>query len=187
MQGNHKNFGLYLRKFFQPKKCLINLAQHSISKENKQQITLPLQTSSCDIFCLRCKETEISSNVIKDYVWGKPVVTEIVGNGGAMFKFKHVNEKEIYDELKNLKRKKAQGLDDFPPGLLKDGASLIAKPLSYIINMSLSEGVIPTEWKAAKVTPLHKSGSSAELRTIDRSLFSLHFRKFLSVLFTGSC
>ena len=65
--------------------------------------------------------------------------------------------------MKNLKRKKAQGLDDFPPGLLKDAASLIAQPLTYVINMSLSEGVIPTEWKAAKVTPLHKSGPRTEL------------------------
>ena len=29
--------------------------------------------------------------------------------------------------------------------------------------MSLSEGIIPTEWKAAKVTPLHKSGPRTEL------------------------
>ena len=29
--------------------------------------------------------------------------------------------------------------------------------------MSMSEGVIPTEWKAAKVTPLHKSESKLEI------------------------
>ena len=101
--------------------------------------------------------------MIKDYVWGKSNVAGIVGTGGVNFKFKYVNEKEIYDELKNLKRKKAQCLDDFLPGLLKDATSLIAKPLTYVINISLSEGVIPTEWKAAKVTPLHKSEPRTEL------------------------
>ena len=81
---------------------------------------------------------------------------EVVRN--VKFKFMHISKKEVYVELKNLKRKDAQGLDDCPPGLLKDAASLIAEPLAHVINMSLDEGVIPREWKAAKVAPLHKSG-----------------------------
>ena len=52
---------------------------------------------------------------------------------------------------------------NFPPGLLTDAASLIAKLLTYVINMSLSEGVIPTEWKATKVIPLYKSGLRTEI------------------------
>ena len=87
----------------------------------------------------------------------------VVRNEGLKFKFKRVSGIEIYVELKNLKRKKAQGLDDFPPGLLKDAASLIAKPLAYVINMSLDEGLIPREWKTAKVTPLYKSGPNTEI------------------------
>ena len=35
----------------------------------------------------------------------------------------------------------------------------IAKPISYIINLSLQSGQVPTEWKTAQVIPLHKSGS----------------------------
>jgi len=70
---------------------------------------------------------------------------------------------QIYKELRNLKRKKVTGLDNFPPGLLKDAASVIAKPLTYIINLSLRSGAVPAEWKEAKVLPLFKSGSSTEI------------------------
>ena len=63
------------------------------------------------------------------------------------FLFRTVKEEEILTELKNLKRKKATGLDNLPPGLLKDAARVIAKPLTFIINLSLQTGVIPTDWK----------------------------------------
>ena len=43
------------------------------------------------------------------------------------FLFRSVKEEEILTELKNLKRKKATGLDNLPPGLLKDAAEVIAK------------------------------------------------------------
>ena len=79
------------------------------------------------------------------------------------FLFRSLKEEEILTELKNLKRKKATGLDNLPPGLLKDAAGVIAKPLTFIINLSLETGVVPTEWKMAKVIPIFKSGSMAEI------------------------
>ena len=77
--------------------------------------------------------------------------------------FRAVNETEIFKELKLLRRKKATGLDNFPPGLSKDAASVIAKPLAFVINLSLETGSVPAEWKVAKVIPQFKSGSSAEI------------------------
>ena len=50
--------------------------------------------------------------------------------GGASFAWKETTEQEIEDAKKE-----------------KDPASLITKPLTYVINMSLSEEVILTEWK----------------------------------------
>ena len=47
--------------------------------------------------------------------------------------------------------------------MLKDAAGIIVKPLTYIIILSLATGFIPTDWKAAKVIPLFKSGSTAEI------------------------
>ena len=60
--------------------------------------------------------------------------------------------------LKGIKRNKSAGTDDLPPGMIKDCASSIASPLSYIINLSLTSGIVPDIWKEAKITPVHKSG-----------------------------
>ena len=47
--------------------------------------------------------------------------------------------------------------------LLKDSADIVAKPLTSIINTSLLTGIVPDEWKGAKVTPLHKKGAKSNL------------------------
>ena len=47
--------------------------------------------------------------------------------------------------------------------MLKDAALVLTKPLTFIINLSLETGVVPSEWKVAKVLPLYKSGSLAEI------------------------
>ena len=73
----------------------------------------------CEYFSSVAKQLKSKNHAIKYELLGKPVYAGVVRNNGVTFKFKHVNEKEVYVELKNLKRKKAQGLDDFPPGLLR--------------------------------------------------------------------
>ena len=65
----------------------------------------------------------------------------------------------VQKELLSLKRNKSPGIDNLPPNLLKDGAREIAKPLCRLINQSLTESVVPIEWKHAKITPIHKSGT----------------------------
>eukprot|EP00794_Sanderia_malayensis_P021363 gene21363-23443_t len=41
------------------------------------------------------------------------------------------------------------------------GQTHLFAPLSYLINLSLSTGMVPTDWwKVAKVTPIHKGGST---------------------------
>ena len=74
------------------------------------------------------------------------------------FKFKYVSKIFVEKQLRELKRHKATGIDELPANLLKDCSSEISYPLSFIINLSLRTGVIPSEWKTAVVTPLHKSG-----------------------------
>ena len=61
--------------------------------------------------------------------------------------------------MRKLRRKKAHGSDELPPNLLKDVVNEISKPLAFIINKSLSSGLVPDLWKISKVTPLYKSDS----------------------------
>lgn len=122
-----------------------------------------IANSFCEYFTTIARNLKSKSILLRDFVWSKPAgdlpdqVTE------SQFTFRAVKESEIFKKLKNLKRKKATGLDNFPPGLLKDAAHVLTKPLTFIINLSLETGVVPGEWKVAKVTPLYKSGSLAEI------------------------
>jgi len=42
---------------------------------------------------------------------------------------------------------------------LKEVADEIAEPLTEIFNKSVSEGVVPQDWKIANVTPIFKKGT----------------------------
>ena len=123
-----------------------------------------IANSFCKYFGTVARNLKSKSILLRDFVWSKPVeenlpkqVTE------SQFTFKALKELETLKELKNVKRKKASGLDNFPPGMLNDAALVLIKPLTFIINLSLETGVVPSEWKVAKVIPLYKSGSLAEI------------------------
>ena len=61
--------------------------------------------------------------------------------------------------MKKLRRKKAHGIDQLPPNLLKDVPNEISKPLAFIIKKSLLLGIVPDLWK---VTSLYKSDSKSD-------------------------
>lgn len=74
-----------------------------------------------------------------------------------------VDESITVNALRHLKASKASGLDNISPCLMKDAAEVIAKPLTRITNASLSQGVVPQEWKCARVTPLFKKGVATDM------------------------
>ncbi|PFX15504.1 putative RNA-directed DNA polymerase from transposon BS [Stylophora pistillata] len=80
------------------------------------------------------------------------------------FNLRKITVTEVRKALKDLKQKKATGVDGIPSRLLKDGSDALAYPLSLIFNLTIQQNVIPAEWKKAKVTPLHKSGSKDDPR-----------------------
>lgn len=63
---------------------------------------------------------------------------------------------EIVVCLNNLDTTKACGPDGIPARLLKECSEQIAPSLCDLFNHSLDEGLLPSEWKAADVTPIHK-------------------------------
>ena len=55
-----------------------------------------------------------------------------------------------------LKQDKAPGDGGITPKFLKEMVDEIAEPLTEIFNKSISEGVVPQDWKVANVTPVFK-------------------------------
>ena len=72
------------------------------------------------------------------------------------FELQNLTEKETLGLLRGLGRDKATGLDNIPARFLRDGAIIIANPLTHIINLSISTGTVPEDMKSARVVPLHK-------------------------------
>ena len=63
---------------------------------------------------------------------------------------------DVTKHLIGLDTSKACGPDGIPVRLLKECSQQIAPSLCGIFNHSLSSGQIPTEWKSADITPIHK-------------------------------
>ena len=78
---------------------------------------------------------------------------------GAKFKFHDIDEITIKEILLTMENKVSTGLDGMSNKLLKTFDNALAKPISYLINDSLKQGIFPEALKAAKVVPLYKSGA----------------------------
>ena len=57
-----------------------------------------------------------------------------------------------------MKMKKSAGADEIPQECLLLGKSILASPITKIINASITEGRVPDCWKEANVVPILKKG-----------------------------
>ena len=67
-------------------------------------------------------------------------------------------EESVYDLLITLDTSKSTGCDSVSASMLKQTACSTALSLSKLINLSLSTGQVPYEWKLARITPIPKPG-----------------------------
>ena len=65
--------------------------------------------------------------------------------------------------LNSISASKATGFDELPARLIKDGSSVIAKPLTHIVNLSITTRNIPDDLKVASVVPLYKKKSKTNV------------------------
>ena len=70
-----------------------------------------------------------------------------------------VTPEMIAQKIKKKKDNKSPGVDGIPPKLLKEIVEQISTPLTKLFNLSLEEGIVPSEWKEANITLLFKKGS----------------------------
>ena len=89
---------------------------------------------------------------------GKPMPKLCIPKVTENFVLQKVSTNFVWKELTKLKLTKATGLDGLTSRLHRDAAPVVAKPITYLVNLTISTGVIPSEWKDARVTPIFKSG-----------------------------
>ena len=101
----------------------------------------------------------------------------------SKFKFNFASDETVLKLLKDLNENKAVGLDNLSGKFLKDGATVLAKPISQICNLSMKYSMFPSNCKIAKLKPMFKKGSktaSKNYRPISlRSLVSKIIEKVI--------
>lgn len=75
----------------------------------------------------------------------------------------YLNSADVRDSIQSLDANKGAGSDGIAPVFIKRCAKPLTKPLQYIFNKSLKEGVFPDLWKEALVVPIHKSGDKNDI------------------------
>ena len=63
---------------------------------------------------------------------------------------------ELSKEISKLPTNKAPGYDEITSKVVKLTSDYILTPLTYIFNLSLSEGIVSESFKTAKVIPIYK-------------------------------
>ena len=69
-----------------------------------------------------------------------------------------ITEQGVLKLLQGMNVNKASGPDNIPNKILKTCAVEIAPFLTHIFQLSLTSGILPSDWKIANVTPIYNKG-----------------------------
>ena len=152
-----------------------------------KSLGLPTKSDTCNI-CLENKNNNISfdsktnaeifkdffSKLANDLVEKLPVPTNKFGIDCIKNYYKNLNLEEncfilkptnevvILKLLEDINPSKAAGLDNLSGKFLRDGATLLAEPITKLCNLSIELATFPDDCKIAKLKPLFKKGSKID-------------------------
>ena len=78
------------------------------------------------------------------------------------FCLSNTSEEKVLKIMKNIENSKAAGVDKLSCWFLKDGPNILAKPISALCNLSISQGVFPNACKVAKLKSFLKKGKKTD-------------------------
>jgi hypothetical protein len=90
---------------------------------------------------------------------------------------------EILSTFASLSNSSAIGTDNLLPTIIKLNASLISNQLTYIFNLSFTQGIFPNLLKNAVVVPIYKGGSHSDPSNYRPISILTIFSKLLEKLF----
>ena len=105
----------------------------------------------------------IGSNLAKKIPDSDTPFTAFLSRVEEEMKIKDLSDEELKVAISNLEPEKSAGYDEISPKIVKVASTEIFKPLKYIINLSLRQGVVPDKIKIARVVPVHKDGERTEV------------------------
>lgn len=112
--------------------------------------------AECLVDKLPCGSGRYGPSFVNLFYQGKKVVPNA-------FVIRPVSVERVRSGLSALSINKATGLDLIPARFLRDSADTIASVITYIVNLSISQGKFPSELKMARVAPLFKKNCKSDV------------------------
>ena len=90
--------------------------------------------------------------------FGSPLesVQKIMGEKDCSFRLEAVHPDLVEKIIGSLSNTSSCGVDTIDSSILKMSKTFLVPAITHIINLSIETETFPTEWKVAKVIPLHK-------------------------------
>ena len=79
------------------------------------------------------------------------------------FSIEPVSHEIVIEYLRFLPQKKAAGCDNMPARLVREAAHIIGPSITKIVNHSILTGVVPIEWKRARISSVYKGGNKMHI------------------------
>ena len=96
---------------------------------------------------------------------------------GKNFSFVPVAPATILKLLKQLNPAKSAGIDNLRGKFLKEGAPVLASPITDLVNLSISLSLFPDDCKIAKLKPLYKKEAKTKPKNYRPISFSRCFQR----------
>ena len=78
------------------------------------------------------------------------------------FCLSNTSEEKLSKIITNIESSKAAGVHKLSGRFIRDGASILAKSIAALCNLSISQGVFPNACKVAKLKPIFKKGKKTD-------------------------
>lgn len=78
------------------------------------------------------------------------------------FSLRETTPEDVCNLIRKMPSNKSSGMDGVSARLLKEAAPIVSGSLAAIINMSITKGIFPNDWKQAKISPIHKEGPKTD-------------------------
>ncbi len=106
---------------------------------------------------------EIGPNLAAQIPTNTSSAVDNINRNNLVFELHEVSTVQISRLVDKLSICKASGLDNISVRLLKSSAPTIIPSLTYIINLVICKGIIPADWKSARVSASYKNDSKLDL------------------------
>ncbi|XP_069134336.1 uncharacterized protein [Argopecten irradians] len=147
---NSKELWKKIKEFLPSKKSTltVNLKVDGSTISEKVEVANAFNDFFCNIGSVIGKTFDDSLPTVDNFVTDSP------------YFIPNITPDFVLGEIKKMADGKATGVDGISVKLLKIAGDSIVSPLTFLFNMSISNGTFPSEWKKAKVTPIFKAGES---------------------------